>query len=271
ANEIINRINLEYNKYIKHNFLKLNQLNRIIIPLYSNGSKYSLLHIVYKREKQKELVLNPIVFRIVDKIHISIMGEIVNMQRNNLISKNNYLNWIQRNSFKILLNFNLPFLINYDTMFNPELLLKEEIGKMLESVEGVYDFYVFLNNNNTYAVISILNYGPSLDSISYNLFEALKKTKVYNSHIAMSRTYKSMDNCEKKLETTKKINEISRKIHPHTQIFTFEKLGIYTILLDLSNDYYVMDYVENILKDIKKLDDELVNTLRVYLFNNQNI
>src|SRR5699024_1721104 len=78
ANEIINKINLSYNKYIKHNFLKLNQLNRIIIPLYSKGSKYALLHIVYKREKQKELVLNPIVFRIVDKIHVSIMGEIIN-------------------------------------------------------------------------------------------------------------------------------------------------------------------------------------------------
>src|SRR5699024_1236677 len=271
ANEIINKINLSYNKYIKHNFLKLNQLNRIIIPLYSKGSKYALLHIVYKREKQKELVLNPIVFRIVDKIHVSIMGEIINMQKNNLFNESDYQNWSKDNSFKVLLNFNFPFLISHDTMFDAGLLLKEEIGKMLKSVEEIYGFYVFFNNNDTYAVISMPNYEVSSDFISHSLFKAFRNTKIYNSYISMSRAFKIIDNYDKNMEITKKMNNIGRKMYPHTHVFTFEKLGIHTILMDLSNDYYVMDYVNDVLKDIKKLDDELIKTLKVFLFNNQNI
>src|SRR5699024_9681955 len=155
ANDIINRISLEYTKYIKHNYLRLDRLNRIIVPLYSKGSKYALLHVVYKREKQKELVLNPIIFRIVDKIHSSIMSEIVNIQRKSLLNKNNYLNWKQKKSSKLVLNISLPFIINYDTMFDPELLLKEEVGQMLKNTEGIDNFYVFLNNNDVYAIISL--------------------------------------------------------------------------------------------------------------------
>src|SRR5699024_7526285 len=251
ANEIINKINLSYNKYIKHNFLKLNQLNRIIIPLYSKGSKYALLHIVYKREKQKELVLNPIVFRIVDKIHVSIMGEIINMQKNNLFNESDYQNWSKDNSFKVLLNFNFPFLISHDTMFDAGLLLKEEIGKMLKSVEEIYGFYVFFNNNDTYAVISMPNYEVSSDFISHSLFKALRNTKIYNSYISMSRAFKIIDNYDKNMEITKKMNNIYRKIYTHSHVFTFEKLGIHTILMDLSNDYYVMDYVNDVLKILK--------------------
>src|SRR5699024_6992041 len=206
--EILKRINLKFTKYIKHNYLNVTKLNRIIIPLYSKGSKYALLHIVYKRKKQKDLVLNPIIFRIVNKIHGSLLSEIVNMQTKYLKNKNKYVNWIKDNSFKLLLNFNLPYLMKHDSMFSSELLLKEEIGKIFEAIEDIKNYYIFLNNNDVHAIISISSDGLPLSSVSKDLLDALESSKIYNSYIAMSRVFKNLDEYEKKLEITKKMNRI---------------------------------------------------------------
>lgn len=133
---------------------------------------------------------------------------------------------------------------------------------------------VFLERNNKFYVIL---YG---DELSYSdiIMQLSRIVDGYNKRegkgqirVAVSPKLHGSASLSDQLATVQKTMEIGKKIKPDETIYTFDKLGIYEVLLKLINDHFSMTYVNNILHPLEKDDGILLETLRVYLNQNGNV
>lgn len=270
----IEQIHQKYKKYKRHSFYRVDELSRIIIPLFSQGSVYGLLHVVYRNATQKKMVLNPNIFILVDKIHVSLMSEMIGIQNQKIYREELFQNWRRDNSTKLLVHIILNKPEKEEritTLFDPVLLARKQIEKMFVTLQGVTNYYIVENEEGFIGLLSFMETNfISTENIRLVLEEHLLQSMIPNAFIAISSPFVEVNDIEDRANSVMKIIDIGKRIYPEKQVFSFNKLGIYTFLLKLSNDSEVLDYVDSILKPLKELDETLIKTLKTYIELNGN-
>src|SRR5699024_6100681 len=105
------------------------------------------------------------------------------------------------------------------------------------------------------------------------LLEKLQKyNKEHNSHVkvALSTTIPSFTRIKQLVNIVKKTMDIGVTIMPEKELYLYEEMGIYVILLELTSDEFTQMYTQNILRPLQN-EPELLDTLQVYIDTNGNI
>src|SRR5699024_8674617 len=154
----VQKFNTEFETYEKHAGIYSEALKRMVVTLFAKGKKYGLLHIVYERNKQKELLMDTEIFRLVDKIHITMMAEIVSlqMQKGEFIERWNYLE--DEKDLKMVIHLdqlNITEAIAYHTFLRKSFILLSHIENMMKHLTEVKDYIVMERNENVFVLVWI--------------------------------------------------------------------------------------------------------------------
>src|SRR5699024_1243292 len=157
ASYYIKQIHQRYQEYRRHSLYRMEELNRIIIPLFSQGNLYGLLHVVYRNATQKKLVLNPIIFTLVDKIHVSLMSEMISIQNQKMYREKLFRNWEKDQTNKLLLHVSLNKPEKEEriaALFDPVLLAFQQIRLLIEPLQDVSNYYIMENEGGFIVLLS---------------------------------------------------------------------------------------------------------------------
>ncbi|MBM7599116.1 hypothetical protein JOC34_001484 [Virgibacillus halotolerans] len=277
SHKYIEKIKREFPIYIKEGFLRIEKLKRIIVPLFSKGKRYGLLHFVYKKEKERKILIQPFISKVADKVHISLMSELISLQNKQLSQKLELSELKQKKTdtiYKVLLHVRLSVTstrLEEKPLIDYNLLVFNQLEKLVHPLEDLTKSFVFEQNNKLYMLLAFTSKRiSSTASIRKFLNRRLKKSAINNCLIAISTPFFNLSEVNEKLDYVAKIVDIGKQLHPELQVFSFNKLGIYEFLLRLSNDRQVIDYVDSILWPLIEVDPELIDTLMMYLKENGN-
>ena len=107
-------------------------------------------------------------------------------------------------------------------------------------------------------------------SVKDDLEILLKSSSIEDSMIAISSNFNDFGNIDQKVKAVNKIMHIGEEVYPLENVHTYNRLGIYEFLINLSTNSDVQQYVNGILGPLYKTDKSLYDTLFTYLQENGN-
>lgn len=267
----LKKIREEFVSYEKYAHLYSKDLNRMVVALFSKGKKYGLLHIVYTRKQQEKMLQNESFFRIVDKIHITIMSEIVSLQDPKEVHEFSLAQFNQEKAEKVLIHLhaaNMPPMKQDNSILDPTLIMFTHIEKVLKKMETVHN-YSFLTYNDEYFMLI------NLSDTRTSTFESEWRTYMESSllqdiQLGVSYPFEDCTNLKGKLPVVSAIIRLGEQVKGKNQVYLQSQLGIQSVMLNFTKDKYVIDFVQNSLKQIHLLEEDLINTLKIYLAENCN-
>lgn len=253
--------------------------NRILISLTSQSDLFAILHIPHKKDFSVEYLEGlQALSDIFSKLFIS---DQLYHQRKRLDDMNNIEQFLRRSESDYegkeinVIYFNLPtvddvyFTTSY--LIDYTCIVRRKLYQMVKKL-SCFNILICERYNQFYAIVErkIGTYQKMLERWAeiveaYNIDGHEKFLR-----IAISPTLNRLDNLEECFHIVRKTLEIGKKIKPGAFIYTFDKLGIYEIMLKFTNDSFAQKYAENILSPLYD-DEELLKTLEVYLNENGNI
>ena len=97
-------------------------------------------------------------------------------------------------------------------------------------------------------------------------------TKEDTIWVAVGPVMKNSSHFEGNIRSVDKTMEIGHKLMPEETFYTYDKLGIYEILINLTSDTLVQTYIHGVLNPLlHSKGKELLETLEVYLNENGNV
>lgn len=252
--------------------------NRLLLPLFSQDEVFAVLHILYTKELNIESTNGNGLSGVSQKISTLFLSDQLYLQRSRL-NDMKHIEQIQVDALnyeKTIVYFEAPWMKNIvnssSHLIDYSSLIRKKLNNFMEPLSTMEK--VFLERNNKFYVIL---YG---DELSYSdiIMQLSRIVDGYNKRegkgqirVAVSPKLHGSASLSDQLATVQKTMEIGKKIKPDETIYTFDKLGIYEVLLKLINDHFSMTYVNNILHPLEKDDGILLETLRVYLNQNGNV
>lgn len=269
----VQKFNTEFETYEKHACIYSEALKRMVVTLFAKGKKYGLLHIVYERNKQKELLMDTEIFRLVDKIHITMMAEIVSlqMQKGEFIERWNYLE--DEKDLKMVIHLaqlNITEAIGYHTFLRKSLILLSHIENMMKHLTEVKDYIVMERNENVFVLVWINHREATSIELKHQWKKQQPRTLLENVKIGISYPFIDTTSIIEKVDNTAKVIEIGKDLGLNSTVYDQSELGISSILLNLQKDPHVNDFVHYMMLPLQQMEADLIETLKVYLAENCN-
>lgn len=274
------RIDFQNSAYVNYHIE--GHRSRYVIPLVSKNQLFGIIHLIHKGDEA---------LKGASYGHISRVGTIISEL---LLNEQLMLQKERMKDLEDLEKFN-----------NDEVVMKQEDMAVI-----VY-FYGNTANTSHYPVRSLLDYSclyrkklqsflteiPGLRTVIFEKYQQYygllicdenlnqEMLHILNSiirdytlrypedyfHMAISHPFRSSDEIEEKVRSVIKTMEIGLKIKPDEPVYSHDKLGIYEILLRLTEDSQAMAYINSVLETVIKSEKTLFETLRVYLEENGNV
>jgi PucR family transcriptional regulator, purine catabolism regulatory protein len=268
------------NKYAV--FYKTGLRRKILLPLIWKNSLFAILHISYTDKELFQGVSPNHLNNVANKLSQLFISDQLYLQKNRqddseaieqfllhlddinatktAIIVNFYGNWLK------LTNYPKHQVIDYSSLIRKELYgLVNQLTTCENFIFEKYNkFYLFLYcKEKTYGQI-VTQWNEMIEQ--FNGEDSWNFTRV-----AISPSIKTPTSFEEHVHTVTKTMEIGLKIKPEHTVYTHDKLGIYEILLQLTSDLFARRYTQNVLFPLLQEDNDLMETLQMYLNENGNV
>lgn len=254
--------------------------NRIVVPLLSNKNAFAFLHILYSEKMERNLISALDMKKLSVKISELFMNEQLFLQKKRIEDielLEGYLNNGNRGSTKrefLVINIQADwigkphfpsfYLIDQSCLIRKRLhgLVGEISGCTAIIFEKYHNFYVLL-------IYEKDSHSDILKQIKENIEVEAGINPMW---VAVGPAIKDISHFDDCIRSVDKTMEIGRKIRPEESLYTYDKLGIYEILINLTSDTLVQTYIQDVLGPLlKSQNKELLVTLEVYLHENGNV
>lgn len=258
-------------------YIEMRPLKRMIVPLYTKGELYGLFHFVYRSEQQRDLLTDRFIAKKINLVHVTLMSELIGLQKKQLDEGKELTNLKEYGldmNYKVLLHIKVPFVI-FEMKENPlvdyALLILKHLHQLTASIKKLTKSIMFVRNKQFYMLL-IFTPKRITDTVYLRTFleKRLIETAISHYLISISTPFVRISELEEKLLSVTRVTEIGLHLYPGAKVYSYNKLGIYELLLKLSSDQHVIDYVDSILRPLEEVDDALIETLKMYLSVNGN-
>ncbi|GGA91371.1 PucR family transcriptional regulator [Ornithinibacillus halotolerans] len=254
--------------------------NRLLIPLTSQNQVFAIMHVPYTNDfmfdkssriselsnKFSKLFLSDQLFLQRERLDdVKLMDRL--FQKLESANSNKVISIVQfEASWLAIFDYSSSYLIDYTSLVRRKLI---DIVNQISHSEVV----LFEKHNSFFALIfgDEKSYPEMLDQWSLIIKKQNEKEANENIRIAISPYMKTPTSFIESLNSVRKTMEIGMKIKPRESVYTFDKLGIYEILIKLTNDKFSVKYARNLLNPLENDQGELLKTLKVYLDENGNV
>jgi DNA-binding PucR family transcriptional regulator len=253
--------------------------NRLLIPLTSHSHSFAILHIPHTNKLKIDYSSG--LHELSHKFSKLFMSDQLYQQSIRLNDKETLeklLKELETGGLKKLINivyFNLPTVIDgeyaFSYLIDYAIPIRNKLRSIVKQLTNL-DILIFERNNRFYALVygGTDTYSDMVNRWTEVLKEFNKNENNETLRIAISPPIKSVNDLDKAIHIVRKTLEIGMKIKAEEWVYTFDKLGIYEILINLTNDEFTLTYVNDVLAPLNN-QSELLKTLEVYLNENGNI
>lgn len=160
-----------------------------------------------------------------------------------------------------------------------EHLDKSTMVKLIKTIEKIQMSYgdkSFIINSDGIFLLLFSNY--TTDKIIYitdKILSALSKMYRFGFYVSVGINKKHISNISASYKFSERINEYLKKQNAINQIYQFDKLGLYKLLMSIDNRELMAEYIEETLGSITAYDlqhkSNLYEVLKLYLEYNGSI
>ena len=254
--------------------------DRIVVQLLSNKKAFATLHILYSETIEVNTISATDMKRLSAKISELFMNEQLYLQKKRMedmellegylkagsrgASETEFLvlhlqaEWIGKSHFPSF------YLIDHSCLIRKRLhgLINGITGCRAIIFEKYHNFYVLLLYEEDGYTDVLKQFREIID-----VEAGLDKMRV-----AVSPAMKDISHFDHCIRSVDKTMEIGHKIRPEETLYTYDKLGIYEILINLTSDTLVQSYIQGVLSSLlESQNKELLETLEIYLNENGNV
>ncbi|MGH2317059.1 PucR family transcriptional regulator [Planococcus sp. SE5232] len=258
------------------------QRSRYIIPLVSKSKVFGIIHLLHKDQEiftfitdshissigteMAELVLKEQLLLQKEKMRdIELLSEFSSADRQLQEGEKAIVIYLKANTSD-LRHYPRVSLLDYSCIYHRKL---REFSKKMNAVESIifekYQHYyalVFYKDDHYQQVIGLWREGIEVYGQKYPKDQF---------RIAFSQSFDNPAELDERTRSAVKIMEIGLKIRPDESVYSHDKLGIYDILFGLTEDSKVINYAEMVLGEIMQKENELYESLKMYLDENGNV
>lgn len=249
--------------------------NRLLIPLRSKGEIIAFIHFVSNELESFEQMNEGLAKQLMDKIYITMMSEMIEIQQQRLIQNELLNERIEQEGDRngVVLYFQQDELAKMDqkSFIDYHGLFRKKLAELLSALSGFSDYFLFDRKDRLFALLIYSNsHVHSTLTLKKQLSSLLEESPLANTTIAISSVFQDGQALERQLEAVIKIIDLGKEVYPQESVYSYNKLGIYEMLIKLSGDQEVKQYVDGILKPLYDAEPVLLETLIVYLQENGN-
>ncbi|WP_080873729.1 PucR family transcriptional regulator [Oceanobacillus timonensis] len=255
--------------------------NKMLIPLVSKNQVFGIIHVLYADEKLAEIDAVTMK-KMSNKLSELFLSDQIYYQKHRLYEMElmeSYLHDVKDNEDKgiTIVHFQAPWITQANQPENvfvdASCLVRKELDVLLNQFECGKTF-IFEKHNHFYA----FHYGDKADYpmvvkawqqlvMQYNAGNSAETIR-----LSISPCISDGQNFDQALHSVTKMMEIGKKVKPEENVYLHDQLGIYEILIHLTSEDVVQKYTDTVLSPLlREENDELLQTLIVYLDNNGNI
>ncbi|ARJ39316.1 MULTISPECIES: PucR family transcriptional regulator [Sporosarcina] len=252
--------------------------NILIMPLLSNKYIFGMLHIPYteKLEASNSPIEN--LKEIVEKIEELFMNEQLYLQKKRIehLKRLEQFNQADEQEFQMkehfIIRFHASWFEKHDTLTHyvidySNIVLKELLFIMEDIPEC--SFTLFEKHGHYYALV---DRAKNEDVSVMKTLEKVIADSIHSLTIAVAPIEKDNRVLADSIRLVDKTMEIGRLIRKKETFYTYDQLGIYEILINLTSQNVVKNYTKSILEPLfVDQNKELLHTLEVYLNENGNV
>ncbi|ARD48621.1 PucR family transcriptional regulator [Sporosarcina sp. P33] len=259
--------------------LKIDGFRKILImPLLSNKHVFGMLHIPYteKLEAGNSPIEN--LKETAEKIEELFMNEQLYLQNKRIehLKRLEQFNQVDEEGLQLteyfVIRFHTGWFEKHDTLTHylidhSNIVLKE----LLLMMEDIPDctFTLFEKHGYFYALLECEK------NKDMSVMQSLKTMATESAHsltIAVAPIERDSRLLTDSIRLADKTMEIGRLIRKEENFYTYDQLGIYEILINLTSQSAVKNYTEGILEPLSaNQNKELLHTLEIYLNENGNV
>ncbi|MGE7904628.1 PucR family transcriptional regulator [Peribacillus sp. NPDC094092] len=256
------------------------QKNRLIVPLISKNNVFAFIHLPYKNQSEFSEIESQNVNGLIRKLSETVMSEQLELQKERIkdletlesLSHNNLVN---DDAFYTLLFFTRkdlePSFFSPSTLMDGNVLIRKKIKELVENLPFEKNI-VFEKSSHFFSLVqNPINNQKVLAQLTVAFQSAMPDSSIEDMHISISAPFQDLKDLDEKIKSATKIMEMGLKFRPNEKIYAYDKLGIYEILINMSNDTYAVKYAEEVLKPLANHDGHLLETLIVFLDTNGNV
>ncbi|MFA1820848.1 PucR family transcriptional regulator [Virgibacillus oceani] len=252
---------------------------RIILPLFWDGELFAFLHIIFVVPSMFQHMCAGHMRKISSKLsHLFMMDQVqrqkVYIDHMEQMQKVR-MDWehFQEHEVIGMMHFHDHWLEQTEDatgVIDYGSIMQQHINQLIERLQ-VGHFISFVRRQNFFAMI----FGEEVDltKIVTSLPESVNtfnEKEGMDLHVSVSFPLNRHIDFDSQLHHVMKTMEMGLKFKPEKNVYTFDQLGMYEILLTLTSNEFVTMYAENVLHPLKG-EDALMETLKVYLDENGNI
>lgn len=279
--KIIEEWTAEFNKQSFIIYKMQGYKNRLLIPLNSKNQVFGIIHVLYADENLAEIDAVTMK-KMSNKLNELFISDQIYYQKNRLYEMElmeSFLNDLKENKDKgiTIVHFQASWVSQSNQPSNllvdASCLVRKELDVLVDQFENG-QILIFEKHNHFYA----FHYG---EKASYPMLvkawqQIVMKYNTRNSkepiRISISSCISNPQNFEQSIRSVTKMMEIGKKVKPEEDVYIHDQLGIYEILINLTSEDTVQKYTDTVLLPLlKEENEELLQTLIVYLDNNGNI
>lgn len=259
------------------------QRNRLIVPLLSKKEIFAFIHLPFKSQSKFQEVKPHHVEHLSRKLSETILSEQLDLQKERIKEKAKLeLLLDKHNSAK---NVNREFVLLYfyrkskdipslqpSRLFDINCLVRKNIKEWMQPLL-CEECILFEKHNQIFSLIqSSENEHQNITSYLKNVCKlSLQNSSIIDVAVSVSAPFRNLKDYDEKIKSVVKIMEIGQKVRPDEKVYTYDTLGIYEILINLSTNSTAMLYADEVLSPFTGNDGELLETLIAFLKENGNV
>lgn len=247
----------------------------LILPLVTNQQVFATIHIPYVERLHAIHMSSSQLKTLIAKLIELFMNEQLYLQKKRIEHlerleefSNHGQEEVKYFVFRFQANWTEKLFSSSPYLIDPSCLVLKELQGLLEPLTD-RSIIVFEKYYHFYAVVQCTS-----DDYSMILGKLKKRMNEVNEdlYIAAGPLLGQSQLLDDAIRLVDKTMEIGRKLRKDETFYTYDKLGIYEILIGLTSDEHVQSYAETLLNPLlQSTTKELLDTLQMYLKQNGNV
>ncbi|GBF11206.1 PucR family transcriptional regulator [Tepidibacillus sp. HK-1] len=258
------------------------QRNRLIVPLLSKNDIFAFIHLPFKDQSKFQEVKPQHVKKLSRKLSETIISEQLDLQKERIKEKEKLESFLDKynsenpNDKFILLYFYTKYndkpSIQSSPLLDINCLVRKNIKECVQSL-SCEENILFEKHNQFFCLIqsSEIEHQNMVSYFKSECQKSVQNSSIIDVKVSVSAPIRSLNDFDVKIKSVMKIMEIGHKVQPDEKVYTYDKLGIYEILINLSTNPAAMLYADEVLSPLTSGDGELLETLIAFLKENGNV
>lgn len=250
----------------------------LILPLVSNQQVFATIHILYVEKLHSIHMSSGQLKKLIAKLNELFMNEQLYLQKKRIEHLEQLEEFASREQdeaeyfvIRFQANWTEKLISSSPYLIDPSCLVLKELHGLLTDPLSDRPIIVFGKYYQFYAVVQC--HSDEYSMILEQLRKRMNEIEIYDDlYVAAGPLLGHSRLVDDAIRLVDKTMEIGRKLRNDETFYTYDKLGIYEILIGLTTDENVQSYVDTLLSPLLQgTNKELLDTLQMYLNENGNV